>query len=150
MLKQGLQALGQRSMDANVTVRLPHIAAVILACAAGAAQVLNETLIGVTGMWHAYIGLGLVIAAYLGVKPLVGAGFRAAVHAPAWVAQTLTAIVGVATIVVGQLTGAPGWVQPTLAAAVTVLVALGFGPAGSQIVAASDARRVKAAAKAAS
>lgn len=131
----------QAFMDTEVTVPLPHIAAVILACLAGAAQVVNQALINVPGNWHAYIGLGVATIALLGVKPLVGDQFRSALHLPAWVSQSITALVGAATIAAGQLTGEPAWVQSALAATVTVMIALGFGPAASPVADAAKLRR---------
>lgn len=142
-----LKKFSQSFMAAEVTLPIPHIVAVILSCAAGAAQVINQTLLTVPAAWHAYIGLGLAVAAYLGIKPLVGDQFRQALPVPAWVSQAITALVGVATIVAGQV-AVPAPIGTALAAAVTVLLGLGFaGPAGG-ILAATGRTVVKVSAQA--
>lgn len=137
-----MKKLAQRAMDKEFTVALPHILAVVLSLAAGAAQVVNQVFVNVSGSWHAYIGAGLAAVAYLGVKPLVGDQFREALPIPAKVSQAITGLVGAATVVAGQLDAAPAWVQPALAAAVTVLIGLGFGPAASPVADAAKRRRL--------
>lgn len=133
---------GRSFMETEIVAPLPHIAAVILGCAAGAAQVINQALVNVPGAWHAYIGLGIAVLAREGIMPLVGTQFRQAVRLPQWAAQLLTLLVAAATIVAGQLPAAtPIWVQPALAAAVTVLIALGFGPATSPLADQAKRRR---------
>lgn len=135
-----MKKLAQQFMDSEVILPLPGIAATILACAAGAAQVLNLTLINVPASWHAYIAVGAAVLAYVCAKPLVGSQFRDALHLPAWVSQLITALVGAGAIVTGILPGNSLATQ-ILTAAVTVLVGLGFGPAGSSVAPAAALRR---------
>jgi hypothetical protein len=147
---KSLKQHGRAFMAGQMTLAIPHIAAVVLACIAGAAQLLNQTTFALPSRWHAYIGLGLAVAAYLGIKPLVGDQFRQALPVPSWVSQAITTLLGVAAIVLGQLP-ADSPIQPELAAVVTMLLGLGFaGPPGqlaAQAAARRSAKRVSTAAR---
>lgn len=135
-----LKQLGQAFMDAQITVPIPHVAAVVLALAAGAAEVLNQTTFVLPAAWHAYLGLGVVAVAYLGVKPLVGPQFREALHLPPAVTKTITALIAAGTVAAGSLPVSDD-VRGALAGATAALIGLGFGPAGSQIAAQAKQRR---------
>lgn len=120
-------AIAGAFMTAKLTVKLPYLAALILAAILGAVQVLNQSTLALSSAGHAYLGLGLAIGAWLGVKPLVGSAFRDAFPLPNWALQLITAAIAVATIVVGILP-AGSLAVVILSGLLTVLLGLGFGP----------------------
>jgi hypothetical protein len=132
-------------MDTEVTVPMPNLVAVIIGCLLGAAQALNQTTFALSASWHAYLGLGLVVAGYVGVKPLIGDQFRQSLGLPAWVSQLITGLAAAGTAALGLLpVGGSNVIivaRVVLATATTMLVALGFGPAASSAVASAAARR---------
>lgn len=134
-----MKRLGQSFMDTEVSVPFPHVAAVILGCVLGATQALNQTTFALSSSWHAYLGLGLILGAHLGVKTLVGEQFRDSLGIPAWAAQSITALVATGTAALGLLPVGGSTVvvvgRVVLATATTMLIALGFGPAASSSVA---------------
>lgn len=140
-----MKRYGHAFMDAEATVPAPHLVAVILGCLLGAAQALNQTSFALQSRWHAYLGLGLIIAAHVAIRPLVGDQFRQALSLPAWIAQLITGLVAAGTAALGILPVGGSTtivvVQIVLATGTTMLVALGFGPAASSQVAESAKRR---------
>lgn len=140
-----MKRAAQSLMDTEITVPVPHVAAVILGCLLGAAQALNQTTFALSAQWHAYLGLGLVVVGYVAVKPLVGDQFRQALGLPAWVAQIITGLVAAGTAALGILpvgaTPLLDTVRVVLATGTTMLVALGFGPAAASAIATASARR---------
>jgi hypothetical protein len=114
-------------LQGSVTIGIPTIAAVVLGLIAGALQVINEVVLEASSQWHAYITVLLVFASGVGISPLVGAAFRAALHLPPWAAYIISAamaaaVLALSTVAMGSLAHA------IIAAALTVLAALGFAP----------------------
>jgi hypothetical protein len=112
----------------SVTVGLPTIAVVILGLLLGVAQVLNELVLEASSEWHAYIAIILVFFAAIGISPLVGSAFRAALHLPLWASNILSALMAAAVLALSTV-HMSNLAHAIVAAVLTVFAALGFAPA---------------------
>jgi phosphate starvation-inducible membrane PsiE len=118
---------GLRKRLAGVKIGLPSIVVVVLSLIAGAIQVLNEVVFHLSSDWHAYLAIILVFLAGIGISPLVGARFKAALHLPPWLGYLITA--GMSALTLAMTTLHIGSVaHAVIAAVLTVLAGLGFAP----------------------
>lgn len=109
-------------------LKLPSWATTILGLAAGFLAVLNEVAFGFNPTWRGYLSVVLIFLAGLGISPLVGSAFRAALHLSP--AASLAISSGLAALALAVHTfslseGLRGVLQGVLAFA----TAIGFAPA---------------------
>lgn len=121
------------NLKGTITIGIPTIAALILGLLAGVAQVINEAVLEASSQWHAYITVILVFAAGIGISPLVGPAFRAALHLPAWAGYLISAAMAAAVLALSTVSMAT-LPHAIVAAVLTVLAALGFAPSSIAVV----------------
>jgi hypothetical protein len=108
-------------------LKLPSWASVTLGIGAGVLAVLNETTFGFATDWRGYISVVLIFLAGIGISPIVGAAFRAALHLSTTVSLLISS--GLAALALAVHTfnlseGLRGVLQGVLAFA----AAIGFAP----------------------
>lgn len=109
---------------------------------AGVLAVLNQTVIKAGSEWYQAITVALVFLSGIGISPLVGAQFRAALHLSARVSLVIAS--GMATVTVAISTfHFDGTIKTVLVAALTFLAGLGFAPVEN-----AEARKMAKLAKA--
>ena len=119
----------RRSLSLHgVDVGLPTAAAVALGLLAGALEVCNEVVLELDPAWHSYLAVALVVLAGVGVSPVTGPAFRAALHLPPWLSYIISAGMAAGVLAFG-VTPMSGVAHAVLAGVLTVLAALGFAPA---------------------
>lgn len=123
----------RQPLSKGVSLGIPSIAAVVLGLLAGVLVVLNEVVLEASSQWHGYITVLLVFGAGVGISPLVGPAFRAALHFPAWVGCIISAGMAAAVLALST-TQMSSLAHAIVAGALTVLAALGFAPATTAIV----------------
>lgn len=105
---------------------LPTWATTALALLAGLLQVLNTTTFGFVQPWRGAITVAVVFIAGLGIGPLAGSAFRAALHISQNLNVLINAVLAAAVVAVTTLSmGQP--VRATILAVLTILAGLGFG-----------------------
>jgi hypothetical protein len=112
-------------------LKLPTWAATVLGLIAGAAAVLNEVAFGLDAEWRSFISVGLVFLAGLGIAPLVGPAFRAALHLSQTVSIFISASLGALALGVHTLNTSEG-VRGVLQGVLTFAAAVGFAPTTQQ------------------
>ena len=127
MSSKGVVLRTPLSLTGSVNIGMPTVVAVVLGLLAGVASVINEVVLQASTQWHAYIAILLVFASGVGISPLVGPAFRAALHLPVWAGYLVSAgmaaaVLGLSSVQMGSLPHA------IIAAVLTVLSALGFAP----------------------
>lgn len=107
---------------------LPTIAALVLSLIAGALQVVNQVVL--SGHPEAFAGVTvlMVFLAGIGVSPLVGSQFRAALNLTPTISYILTGLVSAVTLALATLT-VPTIVHDVLSVVLTIAAGLGFAPA---------------------
>jgi hypothetical protein len=108
-------------------LNLPTWASTILGLGAGVLAVLNETVFGLSTEWHSYIAIALVFLAGLGISPLVGPAFRAAIHLSQGASVLISSALGALALAVSTLNIAEG-VRGILQGVLVFAAALGFAP----------------------
>lgn len=111
----------------SVTIGIPTIVVVVLSLLAGLLAVLNEVVFGFSTQWHAYFAIILIFLAGLGISPLLGPAFRAALHLPTWASALISAAMSAALLALSTA-GMPHLAHAIIAAVLTVLSGLGFAP----------------------
>lgn len=109
----------------TVTLQMPAVAAIVLGIIGGVAQVLNYSVFSASTQLHAAIAVGLLFLTSLGVPPLTGSAFKAALHLPAWVSYVVGAALSAAMLALTTISmsaSAHEWI----AVAISVLSAWGF------------------------
>ncbi len=110
---------------------LPSKASLVLSVLAGVLAVLNAVVFHVGSDWSAWINAALVFLAGIGISPLVGPAFRAALHLSPVVSLFLSA--GISALTVGLSTlHMSSALHAVIAAALAFLAGLGFGPATAE------------------
>lgn len=107
-------------------LNLPTWATTALALLAGLASVLNQTTFGFIQPWKSALTVGLVLVAGLGIGPLTGQAFRAALHLSQNVNTLIAAVLAAATVATTTLSLSTP-LHAVLAGVLTVLAGLGFG-----------------------
>jgi hypothetical protein len=108
-------------------LKLPSWASVSLGLVAGAAAVLNELAFSFTAEWRSFISVGLIFLAGLGIAPLVGSSFRAALHLSQTTSLFLTSALGALALGIHTLNISEG-VRGILQGILTFAAAVGFAP----------------------
>jgi hypothetical protein len=130
------------NLKGTITVGVPAAAAVVLGLILGAAEVVNEVVLEASSQWHSYILVLLVFGGGVGISPIVGPAFRAALHLPSWAGYVVSAGMAAAVLALSTV-DMSNLLHAVVGAALTVLAALGFAPASPVAVGAvtSEARR---------
>ena len=121
------------NLKGTITIGIPTIAVVVLGLLLGAASVVNEVVLKASSQWHAYILILLVLGAGVGVSPLIGPAFRAALHLPVWAGYVVGAVMAAALLALSTVTMS-SLAHAVIAAVLTVLSALGFAPSTVPVV----------------
>ena len=121
------------NLQGTINIGIPTAAAIVLGLLTGAAQVINEVVLEASSQWHAYITIMLVFFAGIGISPLVGEKFRAALHLPPWAAYLISAALA-ALVLALSTTSITGVAHSIIAFVITVAAALGFAPASTVMV----------------
>jgi hypothetical protein len=111
-----------------VSLKLPSWATTIFGLAAGVLAILNETTFGFNPTWRGYASVILIFLAGLGISPLVGSAFRAALHISTAVGLIISSALAALALAVHTFnlsSGLRGVLQGVLAFA----AAIGFAPA---------------------
>lgn len=109
-------------------LKLPTWATTIVGLAAGVLAVLNEVAFGLDPTWRGYLSVTLIFLAGLGISPLVGSAFRAALHLSPGVSLVISSALAALALAVHMFnlsSGLRGVLQGVLAFA----AAIGFAPA---------------------
>lgn len=123
-----MKGLLQKMGGSSITIGVPTLAAVILACVGGVAQVINYSVVDASTQLHAAIAVGLLFLTGIGIPPITGSAFRAALHLPAWASYVISAAISAAMLALTTMHMAAG-AHEAIAASLNVLSALGFSPA---------------------
>lgn len=115
----------KRLQDKSVVIGVPTLAALILGLIGGVAQVINYSVIDAGTQLHAIIAVALYFLISVGIPPLTGSAFRAALHLPAWASYIVGGLLGCAVLALSTITMS-ATLHEVLAAVITVGSALGF------------------------
>ena len=115
----------KNKVEVRLKVSVPTAASVVAALVAGVLAVLNQTVFNFGSEWYNYINIALVFLAGLGITPLTGKAFRAALHLPPWVLTVITAALAALQVALTSV-GMPNSWHAVIVAAITVLAGLGF------------------------
>ena len=113
-------------------IGIPTAAAGVLALVGGILQVVNYSVVSAGSQLHSAIAVIILFLISLGITPLVGVKFRAALHLPSGVSYVVTAVVsagGLALLTISM----PKTTHEIIAAALTVLAALGFSASAEPV-----------------
>lgn len=128
------------NLKGTITIGIPTVAAVVLSLVAGGLQVINEVVLEASPQWHSYIAIILVFLAGIGISPLVGSAFRAALHLPPWAGYLISAALAAAVLALSTV-GMSNAAHAVIAAVVTIFAALGFAPSSLPVAAPEAARK---------
>ena len=106
----------------------PSVETVVLSCVAGILVVLNVTTFGFGQPWLVGTTIALTFLAGLGISPLTGVSFKAALHLPNGVSNVIAAALGALQLGLFTVPMSTG-VHAVLAGVITLLAGLGFAPA---------------------
>lgn len=109
-------------------LNVPTAVAVVLALVGGVLQVLNQVIHGISNPWHELFTFGLLVITGIGISPLVGVGFRNALHLTLAATTTITILVMTLTAAV-QTLSLDSTVKGIILGILTVAAGLGFGAA---------------------
>ena len=109
------------------SLTIPSWASTVLSLIAGALAVLNQVTFGFGSPWQPYVTVALVFLAGLGISPLVGAQFRAALHLSHAASLVIAAVLAAVTLALTTLHVSAG-LQGILGGVLTFLVGIGFAP----------------------
>ena len=98
---------------------------------AGVLSVLNQEFVRSSSAWHSAITVALVFLSGIGISPLVGAKFRAALHLTTRVSVVIASGLAAATVAVTTIR-MDGTVKTIIAGVLVFAAALGFAPASTQ------------------
>lgn len=112
-----------------------------LGLAAGLLSALNLAVFGFASPWHIYVSLALLFVGSLGVGPLLGEKFRAALHIPMNVSIMITAAITVLATGVTAISGLDADAKAVLVGLLTTLSYLGFAPIAPPVAAKARRRR---------
>lgn len=119
----------QRLMAKQVTIGLPHVVALILGLLAGGLQALIVGgILPLPESWKELAVVLLVFLAGIGINPLVGHNFYAALKLPPGVANAISAILAAAATAVTTIQGLPHTGQAIILGVLTLAATLGFQP----------------------
>jgi len=128
-----MERLVDRFSKTTITIGLPTLTAFVLSLLLAGAQVVNELVLNISPDWHAYISIILVFFAGIGISPLVGDSFRAAIHLPPIAGYLLSAILA-AVLLALYTVALSGVVHVIASSVIIVFTSLGFAPAATLIV----------------
>ncbi len=111
-------------------LKLPSRVTVLLGLLAGVLAYLNESAFGFSPEWRGYISFGLILLSGLGITPLVGPAFRAALHLSTSASAAISTALATLALVVHSI-ALPLDVRGVLQAVLTFAAAVGFAPANS-------------------
>lgn len=120
-------------------LKLPSWASVTLGLIAGVGAVLNEVAFSFTAEWRSFISIGLIFLAGLGIAPLVGPAFRAALHLSQTASLFISSALGALALAVHTLNVSEG-VRGVLQGVLTFAAAVGFAPSTTVIEAKIEAK----------
>lgn len=106
---------------------LPTWATTLLGLLAGALAILNEVAFGFDAEWRGYLSIVLIFLSGVGISPLVGPAFRAALHLSTTASMFITSGLAALALAVHSVNVSEGWrgvIQGVLAFA----AAVGFAP----------------------
>jgi hypothetical protein len=106
---------------------LPTWATTLLGLLAGALAILNEVAFGFDAEWRGYLSIVLIFLSGVGISPLVGPAFRAALHLSTTASMFITSALAALALAVHSVNISEGWrgvIQGVLAFA----AAVGFAP----------------------
>jgi len=118
---------------------LPSWATAALGLLAGVLAVLNEAAFGFEASWRSYISVVLVFLAGIGISPLVGPAFRAALHLSTSLTVLITSGLGALALAVHTLDMSEG-LRGALQGVLVFAAGVGFAPS----VTSAQARRLAA------
>lgn len=119
--------LGTRVKAVLALRQWPTRYAVIASLVCGAITVLNQTTFGLPSIWKTSLTWALGLFAFLGIGPIVGPKFRAALHLPAKVATAISVVLMIAMVVTQQDASMP--YRAIIIGFIQVAGGLGFDPA---------------------
>jgi hypothetical protein len=111
-----------------MNLKLPTLATLGLSLLAGVLVVLNVTAFGFGQPWLIGTTLALTFLAALGISPLTGASFKAALHLSNGISNAIAAALVALQLGLSTVTMSTG-VHAILAGCITLLAGLGFAPA---------------------
>lgn len=113
-------------------LKLPTWATTVLGLLAGVAAILNETTFHLPAQIHGGLAIGLVFLAGIGISPLVGASFRAALHLSQSVSVLLSSGLGALALAIHTLNVSEG-LRGVLQGVLTFAAAIGFAPSVNEV-----------------
>jgi hypothetical protein len=119
----GLTVLG-------IGVNLPTAVTTVLSLVAGALAVLNQTTFGFPPPWGTSLTVVLMFLSGLGISPLVGPGFKNALHLSPQVSLAIATALGAAGTAALTISDEP--IRALVVGVLTFLSGLGFGPVPRQ------------------
>ena len=108
-------------------LQLPSWATTVGGLVAGVLAVLNQAAFSFAAPWQTYITIALFFLSGIGISPLVGPAFRAALHLSTKASLVISSALGAAGVAATTLDVSPG-VKGAILGALTFLAALGFAP----------------------
>lgn len=109
-------------------LKLPSWVTTIFGLGAGVIAILNETTFGLDPTWRGYLSVVLIFLTGLGVSPLVGPAFRAALHLSTVMSLTISSGLAALALAVHTFNLSEG-LRGVLQGVLTFAAAIGFAPA---------------------
>jgi hypothetical protein len=113
-----------------MTLKLPSWVAVTLGLIAGILAILNEVTFGLDAELRGYVSIVLVFLVGLGITPLVGPAFRAALHLSQTVSLFISTGLAALALAIHTLNVTEG-VRSVLQFVLVFAAAIGFAPISS-------------------
>jgi hypothetical protein len=108
-------------------LQLPSWATTVGGLFTGVLAVLNQTTFSFSAPWQVYITIALFFLSGIGISPLVGPAFRAALHITTKVSLVISSALGAAALAATTLSISSG-AKGVILGVLTFLAALGFAP----------------------
>lgn len=115
-------------MSKSVTIGMPVIVGTILSLLGGGIVVAAQVIPGVSTQVQSGVTVGMVFFLGIGITPLVGHQFYAALQLPPWAANLASAVMAAVTLASTTI-HMPGLAHKIVAAFLAVATGLGFEPA---------------------
>lgn len=108
-------------------LQLPSWATTVGGLVTGILAVLNQTTFSFAAPWQVYITIALFFLSGIGISPLVGPAFRAALHITTKVSLVISSALGALALAATTLSISSG-AKGAILGVLTFLAALGFAP----------------------
>lgn len=106
---------------------LPSRWTLVFSLGAGVLALLNQTTFGLPVVWHSALNVALVFFGAIGISPLVGAKFRAALHLNPAESLVVTAALSALSVASTQF-AIGGTAKAIVTGVLAFLAGLGFAP----------------------